>query len=199
MQMQWNRRRFLLAAGMLSPLALLMGCNHQKGQLQSKNEPQLPEIKAKTHVVQMATEGEQHFFDPDRLFIQPGDTVRWVLRFHVHTTTSYHPDYFSKPPRIPEKAQPWHSGVLTEVGQSYERRFEIEGVYNYYCTPHQSLGMVGIIVVGKPLDGPGLTPPAMMQMEGMMVEGMIYEREAEKLMELIEWAKSQAETHDNNH
>lgn len=61
-------------------------------------------------------------------------------------------------------------------------------MYNYYCTPHQSLGMVGIIVVGRPVDGPGLTVPEAMP-QGMMMEGMIYEREMEKLAELVRWAK----------
>ncbi len=36
---------------------------------------------------------------------------------------------------------------------------ETEGVYDYYCIPHEMLGMVGRIVVGEPHGGPGTTPP----------------------------------------
>jgi plastocyanin len=190
----WNRRTFLRTVGVLSlagPAVLLASCKHDKKPSEAGDAPQPPKDQAQIHIVRMVTDGERHFFDPDRLVIRPGDKVKWVLQSMVHTTTAYHPQFFGKPLRIPEQAEPWHSGVLTEIGQSYERTFEVEGVYNYYCTPHQSLGMVGIIVVGKPLDGPGLVPPEMMPMEeGIMMEGMIYEREAEKLMELIEWVKA---------
>ncbi|MBI1729332.1 hypothetical protein HYR53_01755 [Candidatus Acetothermia bacterium] len=140
--------------------------------------------------MQMVNDGDKDFFDPDRLHIQLGDSVKWILKAGVHTTTSYHPKFFSKPMRIPEQAEPWHSGVLKDEGQSFELQFHVEGVYNYYCTPHQSLGMVGIIVVGKPVDGPGLSPlPDPMTAGGPMMEGMLYPREVTKLVELVDWAK----------
>jgi hypothetical protein len=33
----------------------------------------------------------------------------------------------------------------------------VEGVYDYYCLPHEQAGMVGRIVVGQP-SGPGSLP-----------------------------------------
>ena len=33
----------------------------------------------------------------------------------------------------------------------------VPGVYDYYCMPHEAAGMVGRIIVGKPL-GPGTEP-----------------------------------------
>ncbi len=186
----WNRRTFLRAIGALGlvgPSILLAGCKHEKSQTSAKGLPSAKD-EPKLRTVMMVSQEDKHFFEPDRLWIQPGNTVKWILQSMVHTTTAYHPEYFDKPLRIPEKAEPWHSGVLLEPGQSYERKFDVEGVYNYYCTPHQSLGMVGIIVVGRPVDGPGLTVPEAMP-QGMMMEGMIYEREMEKLAELVRWAK----------
>lgn len=186
MNMQrWNRRAFLQAIGVLSlvgPSILLTGCQYEKKQSKAGQAPPPSEAKgeAKVHTVQMVSDGKSHFFDPDRLRIQVADTVTWILKSGVHTTTAYHPDYFDKPLRIPERAEPWHSGVLKEIGQSFTQKFEIEGVYNYYCTPHQSLGMIGIVVVGKPVEGPGLAPPQ---------EMLMYEREREKLAELVTWAK----------
>ena len=189
----WNRRAFLRALGALSfagTSILLAGCQHEKKQSKASSVGPSAKNESRVYTVKMVSQEDKHFFDPDRLWIQPGDTVKWVLQSMVHTTTAYHPQYFDKPLRIPEKAEPWHSGVLLEPGQSYERKFEMKGVYNYYCTPHQSLGMVGIIVVGKPVDGPGLMlPEKPMNMGGMMMAGMMYEPEVKKLTELVQWAK----------
>lgn len=33
----------------------------------------------------------------------------------------------------------------------------VEGVYDYYCKPHEAAGMVGLLVVGAP-GGPGTLP-----------------------------------------
>ena len=187
----WNRRTFLRALGMLglaTPTLLLWGCKPQNQSAQS-SQPTKP-TESKVHTVQMVSSEKASFFDPDRLHIQIGETVRWILQSGTHTTTSYHPAFFKKPLRIPEKATPWHSGVLKDAGQIFELKFDVEGVYNYYCTPHQSLGMEGIIVVGKPLDGPGLGPlPDMNMAGGPMTEGMLYPHEIEKLTELVAWAK----------
>ncbi|WP_288142903.1 plastocyanin/azurin family copper-binding protein [Mesorhizobium sp.] len=45
-----------------------------------------------------------------------------------------------------------------------ERIFEEDGVYDYYCVPHEHAGMVGRIVIGNPpaveaaTEAAGLTP-----------------------------------------
>ncbi|KAB7624199.1 plastocyanin/azurin family copper-binding protein [Alkalilimnicola sp. S0819] len=96
-------------------------------------------------------------FDPIGLFLQPGQTVRWVNRANVHTVTAYHPDNDRHPLRIPRAAEPWDSGYLIEPGKVFERRFEVPGVYDYYCAPHEAAGMVGRLVVGE-ISGPGSRP-----------------------------------------
>lgn len=95
-------------------------------------------------------------FDPVGLLIEPGQTVRWVCDANVHTTTAYDPKYEHHSLRIPQAAAPWNSDYLLP-GQHYEVRFTIEGVYDYFCTPHEMAGMVGRIIVGKPA-GPGTLP-----------------------------------------
>lgn len=103
--------------------------------------------------------GGQFIFEPDLLVIQPGETVSFEVTSSGHTATAYHPDIRSSSPlRIPEGAAAWDSGILATTGKSWEHTFEIEGVHNYYCLPHEGAGMVGIIVVGRALDGPGLQP-----------------------------------------
>jgi plastocyanin len=92
--------------------------------------------------------GSEVWFRPRGLLIRPGQTVRWVNRDtgNVHTTTAYHPAN-RKARRIPEGAASWNSDYLMP-GQSFALRFEVPGVYDYFCIPHEHAGMVGRIIVG---------------------------------------------------
>ena len=101
--------------------------------------------------------GEAVWFDPIGLWIAPGQTVRWVLHHDVHTTTAYHPKNDRHSLRIPERAEPWDSGFLLERGAHFDVTLAVEGVYDYYCVPHEAAGMVGRIIVGQP-SGPGALP-----------------------------------------
>jgi len=95
-------------------------------------------------------DGSHVWFDPIGLHIEPGQTVRWINRDrgNSHTVTSYHPEIFDRPRRIPAKAKAWDSGYLLPE-ETFSVRFDEEGVYDYYCVPHEHAGMVGRIVVGK--------------------------------------------------
>ncbi|HRN77089.1 plastocyanin/azurin family copper-binding protein [Ottowia sp.] len=96
-----------------------------------------------------AVNGAEVWFRPRGLLIQPGQAVRWVNRDqgNVHTATAYHPEY-GKPLRIPHGAKPWDSDYLMP-GQSFAVVFDVPGVYDYFCIPHEQAGMVARIVVGK--------------------------------------------------
>ena len=100
--------------------------------------------------------GSEVWFDPIGVYIKPGQTVRWIVDENVHTTTAYHPKNNNHSLRIPRDATPWDSGILSP-GKSFEVKFTVEGVYDYFCSPHEAAGMVGRIVVGKPT-GPGAMP-----------------------------------------
>ncbi|QLG63865.1 plastocyanin/azurin family copper-binding protein [Halorarum salinum] len=82
-------------------------------------------------------------YDPVGLYVEPGATVVWELESGVHSSTSYED-------RIPEGAEPWDTGIVSEPGATVSRTFEVEGTYDYYCLPHRANGMVGRIVVGTP-------------------------------------------------
>lgn len=99
-------------------------------------------------------QGAEVWFDPVGILIEPGQTIRWVLKENVHTTTAYHPRNDQHSLRIPEAATPWDSGFLVNPGQHFEVTFTVPGVYDYFCAPHEQAGMVGRIVVGRP-GGPG--------------------------------------------
>ncbi len=119
----------------------------------------VPRFPAALELIEMRSDplGSRAWFDPIGLFTEPGVTVRWIVRENVHTTTAYHPRNASHPLRIPERAQPWDSGFLVHPGNYFDVTFTVPGVYDYYCMPHEGAGMVGRIIVGKPL-GPGTQP-----------------------------------------
>lgn len=96
-------------------------------------------------------------FDPVGLFVGVGTTIRWIVESDVHTTTAYHPTNDAHSLRIPDGAEPWDSGYLVNPGDSFEVKLSIEGVYDYFCAPHELAGMVGRIIVGRPT-GPGSLP-----------------------------------------
>jgi len=96
-------------------------------------------------------DGAQVAFDPAGILVRPGQRVRWVNDGNsVHTATAYHPDNAHHALRIPAEAVPWNSGYLLNRGDSFEVRLTVEGVYDYYCIPHEAAGMVGRIVVSEP-------------------------------------------------
>lgn len=113
-----------------------------------------------TAEVTMVTKDGGTHFEPHAVRVKTGGTVTWTLDSGSHSTTAYHSEN-DKPSRIPEEATPWDSGVLNEQGKSFSHTFKTEGVYDYFCTPHEAAGMVGTVVVGSPsTDGqPGLQPP----------------------------------------
>jgi len=103
-----------------------------------------------------SSSGSHVWFKPRGLLIPKGTTVRWINsdKGNSHTITAYHPDN-GKSNRIPNAADPWDSGYIMP-GNDYEHTFDVEGVYDYFCIPHEQAGMVGRIIVG---DVPGSDHP----------------------------------------
>jgi len=139
----YTRRNFLMAGGLA---------------LAGLTAPRVVRAAEAVEVQMRASaRGEEVWFDPIGLWVPPGQTVRWVLHHDVHTTTAYHPKNDQHSLRIPEGAEPWSSGFLVTPGAHFDVTFTVEGVYDYYCLPHEAAGMVGRIVVGRP-SGPGALP-----------------------------------------
>ena len=94
------------------------------------------------HEVSMVSSDDgEYYFDPIGLHVQPGDTIRWTIESGSHNVVAYDE-------RIPEGAEAFETEIISEG--SHELTFSTEGTYDYYCMPHQSLGMVGRFVVGEP-------------------------------------------------
>ena len=94
---------------------------------------------------------EARIFNPDVIYIQPGDNVRFV-NMTSHDTVSINkvplPDGRTFSGMLPEGAKGWKSGM----GNNITLQLETEGVYPYVCIPHIGFGMVGVIVVGEPVN-----------------------------------------------
>lgn len=81
-------------------------------------------------------DGGSFSFTPDNLTISSGDTVVWEWRANNHSTTS----------DATTGQEVWDSGIRNN-GATFSKVFTEEGTYPYHCTPHQSFGMTGTIIV----------------------------------------------------
>jgi plastocyanin len=115
-----SRRDFIRVGGLA-----LVGVGFASGR---------PARAAALEVIEMRSDplGARVWFDPIGLFVQPGATVRFVVRENVHTTTAYHPKNDHHPLRIPEGAAPWDSGYLVKPGDHFDVTLTAPGVYDYY-------------------------------------------------------------------
>ncbi|WP_419181068.1 plastocyanin/azurin family copper-binding protein [Haloarcula rara] len=102
-----------------------------------------------TAEVAMLTADDGQHFEPHVVRVNIGGTVTFVNESGSHSTAAYHPDN-DQPQLVPDGAQAWDSGLLSETGATFEHTFETEGVYHYYCAPHEALGMIGSVIVGEP-------------------------------------------------
>lgn len=138
-----KRRKFMTtaAAGVVG-LSGTAAAQNQSGNA-TGNQTDAGDGEPESHEVLMVTEGSDFYFEPIGLHVQPGDTVTWILDSGTHSSTAYED-------RIPEGAEAWDSGNISQEGAEFTYTFEEEGTYDYYCTPHQQLGMVGRIVCGEP-------------------------------------------------
>ncbi|QKY22082.1 halocyanin (plasmid) [Halolamina sp. CBA1230] len=168
-----ERRKVLKTAGFAATAGLtgLAGCSSPSSETESPSNDgtETPSDEGTdssanggtTTTVEMHTENGEYYFDPIGLFVESGTTVTFENASGSHSATAYDESIDSaSTTRIPEGASVFDSGILSEEGATFEHTFETTGTYDYFCTPHKSLGMVGRIVVGEP-GGPaeGSMPP----------------------------------------
>lgn len=99
--------------------------------------------QAADHQVQMLNKGEKGVmvFQPDFVQAAPGDTVTFVPTDKGH-------DAESIKGMIPDGAEPFKGKISQPITVTLDK----EGVYGVKCTPHYGMGMVALIVVGKPVN-----------------------------------------------
>ena len=80
-------------------------------------------------------------FEPNLVKIAPGDTVHFIAADKGH-------DAMSIKGMIPDGAQPFEGKISHDVTVT----FTVPGVYGFKCKPHYAMGMVGVVVVGDPVN-----------------------------------------------
>ncbi|MFU8864646.1 MAG: pseudoazurin [Rhodobacterales bacterium] len=80
---------------------------------------------------------ERMLFKPGVLRVEPGDTVKFVATDRGHNAQSI-------AGMTPEGADDFRGRINEEI----EVTFDVEGTYGYVCLPHQSMGMIGFVLVG---------------------------------------------------
>ena len=83
-------------------------------------------------------EKENMVFSKKIVNVDVGDTVFWKA------TKSGHNVEFIKG-GVPEGVDKFRS----KLSKDTEYKFEIPGIYAYWCTPHKGMGMIGFVVVGN--------------------------------------------------
>jgi pseudoazurin len=99
--------------------------------------------EAADHQIQMLNKGEKGnmVFQPDFVQAAPGDTITFVATDKGH-------DAESIKGMIPYGAEPFKG----KMSEGFTVTLDKEGVYGVKCTPHYGMGMVALIVVGKPVN-----------------------------------------------
>ena len=81
-------------------------------------------------------DGAKMVYSQDIVDVNVGDTVTWVPTTKGHNVEFVvGPEGFEKPKK-------------SKLGKEYAFTFETPGVYLYACTPHKTMGMIGLVVVG---------------------------------------------------
>jgi plastocyanin len=83
-------------------------------------------------------------FDPETFEVPVGGTVQWQWEGGGHNVR---PESGAIPGESDWSGTPGGDGTVYSSGYVYDYTFEVPGEYSYYCSPHQSLGMVGSFTV----------------------------------------------------
>lgn len=99
------------------------------------------DVHAAEHEIRMLNKGAKGamVFEPDFIRAAPGDTIRFVPTDKTHNAESIKG-------MLPEGAEVFRS----KVNEDFAVTLSKEGVYGVKCTPHYTMGMVMLVVVGKP-------------------------------------------------
>lgn len=98
---------------------------------------------AAEHEVHMLNKDEKGamVFKPDLIKAAPGDTIRFIPTDKTHNAETV-------PNMLPEGAEAFKGKVNEDITVKVTK----EGVYGVRCQPHYGMGMVALVVVGKPVN-----------------------------------------------
>jgi pseudoazurin len=108
-------------------------------------------------------DGAKMVYSQDITTIDVGDTITWVP-----TSKGHNVEFIAGP-------DGWDAPKKSKLNKEVEMTFDTPGVYLYQCTPHKSMGMIAIVVVGE------LTQEGVDAIKGAKVRG----KSKKKLKELL--------------
>jgi len=137
-----NRRAFLATVG--GSTVALAGCFGAGGSTGGGDD----------HDIGMSSTA----FLPASFAVAPGTTVVWKnTSSHAHTVTAYESgipdgaDFFASGgfSSLEAAREGWRGGTEGSIhsGETYEHEFTIPGTYQYFCIPHETNGMKGVVEV----------------------------------------------------
>ena len=81
-------------------------------------------------------DGVKMVYSEDIARIDVGDTITWLP-----TSKGHNVEFIAGP-------DGWEAPKKSKLGKEYAYTFDTPGVYLYQCTPHKSMGMIAVVVVG---------------------------------------------------
>ena len=95
---------------------------------------------AETHSIEMLNKSgnEMMVYSKKIVKVNVGDTVSWKA-----TTKGHNVEFIRN--GTPEGVGKFKSKMNVDV----DYKFEVPGIYAYWCTPHKAMGMIGFVVVGE--------------------------------------------------
>lgn len=99
---------------------------------------------AADHQVKMLNKnakGEEMVFEPDFITAQVGDTVTFLPTDAGHLAET-----------VPGMLPPGGKQFQGKAGKPITMTIDAEGIYGVKCLPHFSMGMVALVVAGKPVN-----------------------------------------------
>jgi pseudoazurin len=98
---------------------------------------------AAEHEVKMLNKSAEGImvFEPNVVKVGPGDSIHFVAADKGHNVESIDG-------MIPDGAAPFKGEMNKDVTVTLDK----PGIYGFKCKPHYSMGMVGLIVVGEPVN-----------------------------------------------
>jgi plastocyanin len=106
--------------------------------------------RAATSSVVIKMGDEPPMYEPANVTIKAGETVEWLNNGDVvHSVTAVPGDASrANDVALPRGAATFDSGFMPP-GSTFDYTFTVPGTYRYFCVPHETLGMVGTVVVKK--------------------------------------------------
>ena len=94
---------------------------------------------SEAHMIEMLNKSgnEMMVYSKKIIKVNVGDTVTWKA-----TTKGHNVEFIRN--GTPEGVDKFKSKMNVDA----EYKFDVPGIYAYWCTPHKAMGMIGFVVVG---------------------------------------------------